>query len=76
MLILIDICICLLNLLCLAIQVIPIGLFSFHTLIKQILHIVYASKIILKYISSVSGPYRPITPYVKPFFTPQLCSQP
>ena len=26
--------------------------------------------------SSVSGPYRPITPYVKPFFTPQLCSQP
>jgi hypothetical protein len=28
------------------------------------------------YISSVSGPYRPITPYVKPFFTPQLCSQP
>jgi hypothetical protein len=27
-------------------------------------------------ISSVSGPYRPITPYVKPFFTPQLCSQP
>ena len=27
------------------------------------------------HVSSVSGPYRPITPYVKPFFTPQLCSQ-
>ena len=26
--------------------------------------------------SSVSGPYRPISPYVKPFFAPQLCSQP
>jgi hypothetical protein len=28
------------------------------------------------YVSSVSEPYRPIIPYVKPFFTPQLCSQP
>ena len=28
------------------------------------------------YVSSVSGPNRPITPYVKPFFTPQLRSQP
>jgi hypothetical protein len=27
-------------------------------------------------ISSVSGPYRPITPYVKPFFPPELCNQP
>ena len=27
-------------------------------------------------ISSVSGPYSAIDPYVKPFFTPQLCSQP
>jgi hypothetical protein len=26
--------------------------------------------------SSVSGPYRPITLYVKPFLAPQLCSQP
>ena len=28
------------------------------------------------WIQPVSGHNRPITPYVKPFFTPQLCSQP
>jgi hypothetical protein len=27
-------------------------------------------------ISNVSGLYRPITPYVKPFFLPELCNQP
>ena len=29
-----------------------------------------------RHISSVSGPYSAIDPYVKSFFTPQLCSQP
>ena len=29
-----------------------------------------------KYGSSVSGIYSAIDPYAKPFFTPQLCSQP
>ena len=28
------------------------------------------------HVSSVSGPYSAIDPYVKPFFPPELCSQP